>query len=577
MDSTGFCAVVIFVLACSLETLLPASAMAEATSCSTATSELTRTLQGHIPQAMRSMTDEGKLDEQQAIPVTIALRLNNEAELDREISEIYREGSSSFHQFLTPDEFKAKFSPTQEQVDREISFLEANGISVQSVSDNRVLVRAQGSVGALNQVFSTELHQYHRANGKTYFGPTSEPQVPVGSQISAIVGLNNVAQFHSHVQNHVKISEFSSSKKKKTTAEGNAPGGGLAPADIAKAYDLPASVDGSGQTLALFELDGYAPSDIAAYEKEFNLPTADLQNVMVDGATGAAGDGAIEVVLDIEMMIAVAPKASKIVVYEGPNSSQGVIDTYAKIANDNVAKQVSTSWGQAESQSAAADLQSENTIFKQMVAQGQALYAAAGDSGAEDDGSALSVDDPSSQPYVVAVGGTKLTIGSNSAFKSETTWNELSSNEGAGGGGVSKVWSLPSWQKGAATADSQASRTMRNTPDVSLNADPTTGYGIYQGGKWQVVGGTSAAAPLWAAFTALVNQQRADNQVSAIGFTAPALYAIGESSGAAAAFNDIVSGTNGTGSNSFSAFKGYDNASGWGSFKGSALLESLAK
>jgi kumamolisin len=284
-----------------------------------------------------------------------------------------------------------------------------------------------------------------------------------------------------------------------------------------------------------------------------------------------------EVVLDIEMMVGLAPKASKIVVYEGPNSSAGVIDTYAKIASDNTAQQISSSWGEAEDQAAAADMKSENTVFKQMVAQGQTLYSASGDSGADDDGSKLSVDDPSGQPYVIAVGGTTMTIGSNGAFQSETTWNELAGGEGASGGGISTVWSLPSWQKNAATADKQASKTMRNVPDVSLNADPVTGYGIYQGGQWQVVGGTSAAAPLWAAFNALVNSQRLSNKLTATGFIAPALYAVGEGSSYSSSFNDIVQGTNGTGSDSFSADTGYDNASGWGSFKGAGLLQQLSQ
>jgi len=531
-------------------------------------------LPSHIPYAVKKMNDIGKVNQDNVIPVTISLQLNNEAELDNRIAEIYRNGSPSYHQFLTPEAFKAQYSPTDEQVANEKAALEAQGIMVQSVSDNRVLLHAQGTVAALNKMFVTELHQYQGEDGKVYFAPANELQAPAESQISAVVGLNNVTTFH----NHIHMQNILRSRTANAAApEGNAPGGGLAPADITKAYGVPSSVNGSGQTLALFELDGYDPSDITAYEQQFNLPNVPLENVLLTGATGDAGQGAIEVVLDIEMMAGVAPNASKILVYEGPNSSAGVIDTYAKIASDNLAQQISSSWGEAEDQAAASDMQSEGTIFKQMVAQGQALYSAAGDSGAEDDGSALSVDDPSGQPNVIAVGGTTLTIGSNSDYQSETTWNDLSSGSGAGGGGISKIWTIPSYQKAVMASDKQGSTTMRNVPDVSLNADPETGYGIYQGGQWQIVGGTSAAAPLWAAFNALVNQKRIESALSSLGFPAAALYAIGSGSGYASGFNDIIKGTNGTGSDSFTAVKGYDNASGLGTFKGEGLLDQLSQ
>jgi kumamolisin len=530
----------------------------------------THVISGHIPSAVSRMTDLGKMDAQQMISVSVALHLNNESELDSRIAQIYTVGSEYYHQFLTPATFKARYSPTDAQVANEKAYLASKGLIVQDVSDNNVLVHAQGTVAQMNEAFGTELHQFQTKSGEVRFAPAKDVSVPVGSQISAVVGLNNITHFHNHLVKNKGVTG------KDGASEGTAPGGGLAPADIVKAYGIPSSVNGSGQTLALFELDGYDPTDITAYEKQFNLPNIALQNVLLDGATGVPGDGAIEVVLDIEMMVGLAPQASKIVVYEGPNSSQGLIDTYAKIASDNTAQQISSSWGEAETQAAASDMQSENTIFKQMVAQGQTLYSAAGDAGAEDDGSALSVDDPSGQPNVVAVGGTMLTIGTDGSFQSEVVWNELAQGYGAGGGGISTVWSIPSWQTNAIAGDKQASKTMRNVPDVTLNADPVTGYGIYQGGQWQVVGGTSAAAPLWAAFNALVNQQRATNNLSALGFAAPALYAIGEGKAYATGFYDITSGTNGTGTASYSAVKGFDNASGWGSFKGAGLLQQLS-
>ena len=197
----------------------------------------------------------------------------------------------------------------------------------------------------------------------------------------------------------------------------------------------------------------------------------------------------------------------------------------------------------------------------------------------------LSVDDPSGQPYVVAVGGTKLVIDGNANWKSETTWNELSVQEGAGGGGISKTWTIPSWQTAAIKGDPQASKKMRNLPDVSLNADPETGYGVYfidassgsTSAQWAPIGGTSAAAPLWAAFNALVNQNRLAKGLTPTGFINPALYAIGTSSSYASDFHDIADGSgNGSGKDNYKTVKGFDNATGWGTFQGTNLLNDLS-
>ena len=543
-------------------------------------SEMYRSLSGHIPRIVKAMNDQGKMSEEQVLPVTLALKLNNEDELNQRIEDMYAPGSATFHQFITPEEFVNRYAPTAEQISNEKAFLESQGIAVQDVSENHVFIHASGTVSALNNAFKTEVHQFVRSNGKQYFAPAYEVQAPVTSRITNVIGLSNTAEFHSHIARSGK----KPSDPTPPPAEGTAPGGGLAPADIRTAYNVPSNLDGTGQTLGLFELDGYKAANITAYEKQFGLPATPLKNVLIDSFSGKPADGEVEVELDIELMIALAPKATQILVYEGANSEAGLIDTYTKIATDNLAKQVSSSWGMAESSSAAADMQSENTIFKQMVAQGQTLYSAAGDSGAEDDGSTVSVDDPSGQPYVVAVGGTKMVMSSTAAWQSETTWNELTASEGAGGGGISTVWTIPSWQSGTIKYDTQSSKTMRNLPDVALNADPVTGYGVYftdtsssTKPQWAPVGGTSAAAPLWAAFNALVNQNRVAKGLSLTGFINPALYAIGTGSNAASDFHDIADGSNnGNSTGSFKTYKGYDNATGWGSFQATNLLNDLS-
>jgi kumamolisin len=519
-------------------------------------------LHGHIPSKVKDFSDQGKVADEQIMPITVALELNNESDLETKLNQMYQVGSATYHQFLTPAQFRSQYAPTAQQLAQVSSLLQAQGMTGVTVSDNKLYVKASGPVSAINSIFHTEIHQYQDAQSKQYFAPAYELQVPMESGIKAVVGLQNVTQARKH---SVRANDQSHST-------GSGPSGGLSPSDVRTAYNIPTSVTGAGQTLALFELDGYTASDIAAYESEFSLPSVPLQNVLVDGATGAAGGGADEVTLDIELMTAIAPGVSKILVYEGPNSEASILDVYAKIASDNLAQSVSSSWGSSEDSMSASSIQAEDTVFKQMAAQGQSFYSAAGDSGSDDNGSSLSVDDPSSQPYVVGVGGTSLTVGSGGAYQSETTWNDGTSG-GAGGGGVSTVWTIPAWQTGAATGNTLGSTTMRNVPDVSLEADPNNGYSIYIGGSWAVFGGTSCAAPLWAAYTALLNQKRVANGQSLIGFPNALLYQTGKGSRYGTDFHDIADGSN---NGYYPAVTGYDDATGWGSFNGTNLFDDLS-
>jgi kumamolisin len=527
-----------------------------------ATTGAMKKLVGHIPAKVKEMSDQGRLADDQEVPVTIALELNNEADLDQTLAGMYQPGSPNYQKYMTPAEFQAKYAPTDAQIEQTKALLASQGLTNLTVSANKLYIKATGSAATMNAAFHTELHQYKaEASEKAYFAPAYDLQVPTGSAIKAVVGLQNIAEAKPHA---VKA-------RADSPHTGSGPNGGYIPSEITTAYNIPSSLNGAGQTLAVFELDGYNASDITAYEAKFGLPNVPLQNVLVDGATGTAGGGANEVTLDIELMIAVAPGASKILVYEGPNDEQSILDVYGKIANDNLAQSVSTSWGSVETSLPVSTLQAESVVFKQMAAQGQTIYSAAGDNGADDNGSSLSVDDPSSQPYVVGVGGTKLTIASGGAYQSETTWNNGSSANGAGGGGVSTVWTIPSWQVGAATGKTLGSTTMRNVPDVSLNADPTTGYAIYYDGQWTVYGGTSCAAPLWAAFTALVNQQRIANGKGAIGFPNGLLYQLG--SRYATDFHDINDGSTNL---YYPAVTGYDDATGLGTIDGTNLLQDLS-
>ena len=529
-------------------------------------------LKGHVP-APSFASRAGAVAAAEPVDLALSLPLRNENELNALLTRMYTPGDPLYGQFLTPEEFQARFSPTEAQYEAVARFAQANGLTVTGRHPNRILLDVTGPAVSVERAFSTRLARFQARTGRIFRAPEVEPGVPAGLAgiINGVVGLDNLAVRRPH---HLRKANTDEISPRAGTRLGTGPSGGLSPTDIKKAYNLSGTtLSGSGQVLALFQLDGYTSTDITAYEDQFGLPHVPLQNILIDSVSGAAGSGADEVTLDIELQIAMAPGANKIMIYEAPNTDAGVLDGYNQIAVDNVAKQASTSWGLAELQNSTSFLNSENTIFKQMAAQGQSIFAASGDNGAYDDGHNLSVDDPASQPYVTGVGGTKLTTSSTGAWQSETTWNDGSAANGGSGGGISAVWSQPTYQSGVVSTASKGSTTQRNVPDVALNAEPSTGYSIYFGGKWVVYGGTSCAAPLWSGFTALVNQQRATLGKATIGFMNPTLYTLGKGANGATDFHDIADGSTNL---LYPAVTGYDCATGWGTINGTALLADLS-
>lgn len=522
-------------------------------------------LSGHMPsKAVAQASFVEPLGASAPVPLTFVLPLRNQPALEQLIQSLYDPADPNYGKYLTTDEFIQRFAPTQQDYDKVIAYAKNSGLQVVATHPNRTLLNVSGSAKSVQSAFKVKLNVYQQKDSRKFYAPDNDPAVPanIASIITGIVGLDNSAVWHAH-NRRVEVSETA---KANPSAFPSGPNGGFAPNDIKIAYNLNGvQPNGAGQTVALFELGTYLPSDITAYTNFFNLPSAQLTNVMVDGGST---QNIAEVALDIELVLALAPQ-SKVYVYIGPNSGQGVLDTYNRIATDNIAKQASSSWGIGENFVNSQSLQAENAIFQQMAAQGQTIYVAAGDSGAYDDYPTTTpiVDDPSAQPYVSAVGGTSLTVDSNTgAYVSEKVWNDGLGN-GAGGGGVSAVWPIPSWQTNVSTV---ASKTNRNTPDISLNSDQFKAYAIYFSG-WTLFGGTSCAAPLWAGFTALVNQQRAATQQSSLGFANPTFYSIGTSQQAASNYHDITVGNNYV----YNAGPGYDNATGWGTFNGGNLFASL--
>ncbi len=551
-------------------------------------------LRGHIPDVVQSANLIGRVQPAETVNLALALPLRNQAALTDLLTRLYDPNDPLYGKYLTPEQFNAQFAPTQADYNAVAAFAQAQGLTVTATHPNRLILDVAAPAQNVEAAFGLRLKQYRLPTGRVFRAPDADPVIPAGlaGKLQSVVGLDTAAVWQPH--NRLKpmdplaflnppanpLVPLGDSPGTGGGADprltGSGPGGGLAPNDIKKAYGLSGVTQtGTGQTLGLFELDGYKASDITAYEGNFGLPSVSLQNVLVDSATGAAGSGAGEVTLDIELQIALAPGASKIYVYEGPNSNAGVVDTYNRIATDNLAKSVSTSWGLYESGNSSSARTSENNAFQQMAAQGQSIFAAAGDSGAYDNGSSLSVDDPASQPYMTGVGGTKLTTsGAGGAWSSETTWNGGSIANGGGGGGISTVWTIPSYQVGFGSTAAKTSTTYRNVPDVSLDADPNSGYAIYVGGKWNIYGGTSCAAPLWSAFIALVNQQRVSAGKGVLGFANPPLYTIGKGSNYTTEFHDIADGSTNL---YYPAVSGYDAATGLGTINnGANLLTDLA-
>ena len=534
---------------------------------------------GDAPAAVAAAKPLGRLAGTAPVVLALALPLRNQAALQDLLTRIYDPTDPAYGRYLSPDQFAAQFSPTEADYAAVAAFARTQGLTVTRTHANRLLLDVSGPAAAVEGAFGVRLNQYQAADGRVFRAPDAAPSVPpiLAGRLTGIVGLSDNAVRHPH-NTRLTTASLSRPTLDGRRSIGTGPLGGLAPKDIKTAYNLSSlTLNGSGQTLALFELDGYDAADVNAYESQFNLPNVPLQNILLDGASGVAGSNADEVTLDIELQIALAPGASKILVYETGGSDADTLDAYSRIAEDNQAKQISTSWGLDEPDSTPSTLQMENPIFQQMAAQGQTIYAASGDNGAFDSGvrsDGLRVDDPASQPYVCGVGGTTLTTsGAGGAYFSETTWNSGSVANGASGGGISTVWPIPAWQKSAASAASSGSTTLRNVPDVSLNANPNTGYAIYTQGSWAVYGGTSCAAPLWAAFTALVNQQRAANGLTPLGLANPSLYPLLTGARYATDFHDIKDGSTNL---YYPALTGYDDATGLGTLNGANLLADLA-
>ena len=520
-------------------------------------------LHGHIPAAVKRLTPLGKENSADRLKLAIGLPLRNQEALSNLLHQIYDPSSSNYHHYLTPQEFTAQFGPTEEDYQKVMRFAERNGLTVTSTHPNRVVLDVEGSVADIEKALHVTMRTYqHPRERRTFHAPDTEPTVDLAVPILHISGLDDYSLPHPNLK--VKPRDLIANE---TPKNGTGPGGAYMGNDFRKAYSV-GPLTGAGQSVGLVQFDGYYADDISSYASQAGIPMVTLTNVPIDGGVSVPGDGVSEVSLDIEMVMAMAPGVSQIIVYEAPNPAPWV-DILSRMANDNIARQLSSSWG-----GGPPDPSSEQ-IFLQMAAQGQTFFNASGDS----DAYTGQVDFPSDSTNVVQVGGTTLTTAPDGSYASETAWNWglIDTDYVGSSGGISTTYQIPPYQQGIDMTANQGSTTMRNLPDVALTADNV--YVVYGNGQSSTFGGTSCAAPLWAGFTALVNQQAALGGHPPVGLLNPALYAIGKSNpNYTTIFHDVTTGNNFSGSspNLFPAAPGYDLCTGWGTPDGTNLINSLA-
>ena len=400
--------------------------------------------------------------------------------------------------YLTQDQYASAYGADPADLAKVEAFARAHGLVVVQTSAARRSVFLSGTAAAFEAAFGTTIENYEHEGG-TYRGRTGPLTIPADLKdiIEGVFGIDDRPVAKPHFQRYMPAPIIG--------IQAHAAGSSFTPPQLAKLYTFPTGLNGTGQCIALIELGGgYRKADITAYFKKLGMPVPIVKTVRVDGgknqpSTPDGPDG--EVMLDIEVAAAIAPKAH-IVVYFAPNTDKGFLDAITMSIHDttNQPSVISISWGGPEDSWTTQSLTSYDQSFQTAAALGVTIFCAAGDGGSGDgatDGKAH-VDFPASSPNVAGCGGTKLITAGN-AISSEQVWNEGATS--ATGGGVSDFFPKPAYQSAAGIPPSANDHRHkgRGVPDVAGDADPATGYFVRVDGQELVFGGTSAVAPLWPA------------------------------------------------------------------------------
>lgn len=592
---------------------------------------------GHAPTVPRGSAPAAAPDDSRPLSLGVSLRPRDQAALADFVRAVSTPGSAEYHRYLSKGEFAARFGPAESTITATEEALRTAGLTVGAVTPDGLTIPVSTTIGRARAAFGINFTGYRLADGKAAYANTSAPLLPatVATHVSGIVGLDNLAtatsnlvesghsvpapttvQFGRIAPNGVvprdAAPQVCASLTAKLSAGGFTDGNQYySPAALSDIYDftgdLAAGDNGSGVSVGVFELEGIDLIGVDDFMSCLGISTPVSVEKVDGGATakvdGRTGVGA-ETALDVETLAGMAPGVS-IVDYEGPDASgatdANLLDVYQKMVTDDTVKVISSSWSYCELDSDSSLVTSESVVFAEAAAQGQTVVAASGDSGSTGcygngtgHDATLGVDDPPSQPDVLSVGGTGMRGLTHPAV---TAWNNSAPNGvgGATGGGVSAIWPLAGggYQSGfTGTGYTNACKAAsgaacRQVPDVAALADADSGYltelyastGPQGAGEYVgISGGTSGAAPVWAAVMALADASRACGSEGPVGLANPALYAAAK--GAAAITTDVTAGNNvlaysGYAGTDYPAGTGYDLATGLGTPLASGITQAV--
>ena len=323
--------------------------------------------------------------------LAIGLPLRNRPALTNLLQQLYDPRSANFHRYLTPEQFTGKFGPTDADYQALISFAKSNNLTVTGTHANRILLDVEASVFDVEKAFHVTLYKYqHPTETRTFLAPDVEPSIDLAVPLLEIAGLNNFYLPHPALVRGTPPALG-------PLTEGSGTNGAFWGYDFRSAYVPGSPLTGSGQVVGLYELDGYYTNDITAYETQAGLPNVPVINVPVDNFNELPSTVVLqveEVSLDIEMVIAMAPGLSKVLVYEGPLTGPGAYDTLNRMATDNLASQLSSSWFLHELIPAGSGPPTQDQIYMEFAAQGQSFFQAAGDADAYCPNNTEWADDP---------------------------------------------------------------------------------------------------------------------------------------------------------------------------------------
>lgn len=485
-----------------------------------------------------------------AKPINAVLRLNEKVPIEN-LAYYAKSRSTPMTGFYSAKDIRAISGPSDVEYAQLLKDLNRKGFEIVKESPTHLWITVRGEASLFEDVFTTRIS--YTANGlHQYNGHYTVPQDL--SLVAAVTGLDNTRQSRTHYR----------FLPKQNTHWGFS---GIEPDTIRKVYGFDkiysSGIDASGQHIAIATYDGFEADNVTTYYSKMSItPTPAVDQVQFNGNPAYNSGSAGETELDAELSGMIAPGAQIHVFASAENSDAGELQMFTAILDDGRAHIVNYSWGGCEKSVEAAHQQEMEKVFSRAVAQGVNIFVATGDSGSDSCGDGgVTADWPAGNANIVAVGGTSLSVSGSKG--SETAWD-------GSGGGISGLFDLPNWQ-----ATLGGKYTKRSYPDVAFNADPYTGQAVWVGGGWfgagwQVVGGTSMAAPQWAGFMALVNASRVKNNQAPLGFLNPLIYGMNDKD-RAAAFNDITSGSNG----GYKAGQGWDAVTGLGSMRADVLLKTL--